>query len=527
MKIILQRAFHEVNYPEKSRLEMGADALLKPARYLFRGKSITIVKGKISSEQLSCRERSWIKTALMILLLIPSLLVGLPLKSLCYVMTPSYLRRLKIPSPRKPEFDRVFSPQLFKPYRQQLQECLKSELSKKPALLSKLHQDPFLLQLRTLLRITDETIPETSSSYRAWHERWLTQLRKLIQLKEKLPAEKNSMTLDVLQILDRLSLWMYTEVKLQDVHLQFLKQAGMQVSVHPLPANCLAQTLGESWKRLKANPIFNNYAKEISLIHDTHLKGNLPFLQFRIDQTQLIYTGRVTRENTLTRNIELYPEFLQYLDALAAQNKRHLYINLLNRTKGSEREIALKIEGFERLKKALSVVTLDNNSNFYKQDHDFEKLNDAHSFKEAFYKHLFAAEGAYYWPKHLDATWRQVCHDILNTIHQTFFAQKEKLTVAERQAFIDLTHLFIIRSLFKDVSFANTTCKHSMDRGPRQAALLLSNEIRQQPTLMPDKVNQFLTTILAPPLLTHNRVPLERFVKRIQNTLSIQLQSFA
>lgn len=519
----ISRLIHELRYQEKSLLEKGADAFLKPARYLFRGKTITLLNGKIAAERDSYRRKSWIKTSLMILLLLPGLLAGIPLKGIAYAIAPGYIRRLTIPSPRKAEFDRVFSTPLFKPYREQLQACLRTELSNRPGFLCKLKQQPFLQEFRTLIEITNEKIAPTTTAHRAWHQRWLIQLRSLIHLKDKLPANKDSAIQEALQILDRLTLWMYTEVKLQDVQQQFLRLSGMQAAKHPLPFSSLSQLLEDSWKNLKANPAFNSYEKDFSPVHDTHLKGNLPFQQFSMGSAQLIYTGRVTRENSLTGDVEVFPEFLHYLDVLSVQNKRHLYVNLLNRTKGSERDISLKIEKTEDHKKSLQVVTLDNNSNFYKQEKEYENLENSAAFKETFFQRLFAADGSYYWsPKLAEDEWRQSCRNILEVIHQSSFAQKANLSCDERKAFIDQAHLSIIRALLKQASFANTTCKHSMDRGPRQAALLLSTELRQQPIAPPEKVNQFLTTILAPPLLTHNRVSLERFIKRTQNALRFQ-----
>ena len=407
-----QITFHEVNYPEKTSLEKVADVLLKPARYLFRGKQVNVLDAKIVNERIAFSEKTWMKTALMVLLLLPSLLVGIPLKALCYLRSPYYLRKLEIPSPLKREFERFFSPQIFKSYRQQLQNCIRAEMAKKPSLISRLEKskEPFLSHMHTLLKITDEKIVETPSSNRAWHERWLKQLRLAIQAKESLSSEKSSLTLEMLPVLDRICFWMYTEVKLVDAYQQMLVADGkVQFPAISLPLASLSSTLEQAWKQLKGNSGFNKYIKENREVQDPHLQGNLPTLQFQIGKTSFIYTSRITQENNKTGQIHIAPEFLHYLDVLETMQKRHLYINLMNRaTKGSERALSMKIEELELKKRALTVVTLDNNSDFFKQGKPYDKLDDAVKFKEAFFQHLFAKEGSYHWPCHLqEADWQK------------------------------------------------------------------------------------------------------------------------
>ena len=54
------------------------------------------------------------------------------------------------------------------------------------------------------------------------------------------------------------------------------------------------------------------------------------------------------------------------------------------------------------------------------------------------------------------------------------------------------------------------------------AGLVLSNEMRSPFT--PEAVKKILATILAPPILTHNRPSMERYIQRIQNVLPYSLQ---
>lgn len=520
MSRLVNLTIHEVNYPEKSRLEKGADYILTPARYLFRGKTISVLNGKIAKQQLAFSDRPWIKTALMILLLIPSLLVGLPLKAVCHFLAPDYYRKMDIPSSLKPEFERVFSPAIFKSYREQLRACIRAELAKKSGLSSRLEkaQDSFSKDMRAFLKHTDEKIGNSASDNRAWHERWLKQLRKLVLA----PNSKQ----EAQEIIDRVCLWMYSEVTLLETHQQMLRlEGGLHFPSKHVTAEALADELGKAWKGLQANPSFNKYRKEEVAVQDPHLQGNIPTLQFQIGKTQFIYTGRVTLENNKTGEVQIVPEFIRYLDALSRLQKRHLYVNLMNRTKGSERDISLKIEELERKKSGFSVVTLDNNSDFFKQGKPFDKLHEADKFKEAFIKHLFAADGSYHWPVYQDQLkWKQKCSAILDAVHAESFHNKAKLSVNERQAFIDRTHVAIVRALSEDADFANTTCKHSMDRGPRMAGLLFSDQMRSKKTLEPDAVKKFMTLVLAPPILSHNRVALERFVDRIKNALPYTLQ---
>ena len=522
---------HRIDYPEKIRPEKAADFLLTPARYLFRGKSIQMVQGHIFSEKIDFPQRTWLKIALMILCLVPGLLLGLPLKALCYVRTPAYVRNFMYPLPLMHEYERAFSPLIFTPYRRQMQASILAEAAKMAGFSSHLKTatDPFLIQIRELLKTTEEKMGDNSADNRLWHERWLKLLRQLLETKKALPPMRDVRTQQALDLIDRICLWMYTEPKLIDSYQQLLDKMGKLQTFLQMPPERISSALESMWKELKSNPALNKYTKNETSIQDPHLRGNLPTTQFRIGNAQFIYTARVSQENSRTGAVSICPEFLQYLEALERLNQTHLYINLQNRTKGTERAISLKIEELEQKRKAIRVVTLDNNSAFYKQEGRFEKEEEASRFKKAFLDHLFVKEGCYHWPQHLNLLdWQRQCNQILERVHAEQFQTRAHLSHSERRAFIDLAYVAMIRMLAKDVSFANITCKHSMDRGPTLTTLLFADELRHSnKPVAPEALNKLFSLFFVPPILTHNRPSLERLVHRISNALSYLFKPMA
>jgi predicted ABC-type ATPase len=74
----------EIISDHDSHLESFANSCFYSIRYLFQGRTIEILDGKVENEYLSCPQWNWKKTAFAIIALIPGILLGLPAKFLSY-----------------------------------------------------------------------------------------------------------------------------------------------------------------------------------------------------------------------------------------------------------------------------------------------------------------------------------------------------------------------------------------------------------------------------------------------------------
>ena len=262
--------------------------------------------------------------------------------------------------------------------------------------------------------------------------------------------------------------------------------------------------LATTQKNLKEMPHFNGL-RHFSKIEDELLHGNLPFLLSNVAsegfQTQLLRFGQPTLGTStwIGRLVApaISPEFLLFLKLQPS----HLYVNLMKRT-GMEGPSTQVIEKLENEVPHLFVISLDKNSDFYWQDlKTYPVLMETVHFKQLFTAQMSAANGNFFWSKHLDKTaWNRELEKIADTIHDTFFDQKALLNQEERQDFIELTYLAILDNLVLKWHPAsmNITCKQCMDRGPSLAILWLF----QKKLLTRSETAALL---LAPPLIIHNR----------------------
>lgn len=259
--------------------------------------------------------------------------------------------------------------------------------------------------------------------------------------------------------------------------------------------------LSHSLQLLKANPRFNGIEFD-SAHEDTFLRGNLPFLQFSLSNTEKTRVLRMAMpviEQPLIGKWfiqrEVAPEFLQFLQL----QKNHLYVNLMKRH-GAEGGSTTVLESLESKIPSISVITLDKNSPFYWQEEKFQDLSNSSAFKYQFLDHM-TQNRDFYWSKKLDAVlWKRELERLIEQVHQNYFDNQTALNQQERQDFIELTYIAIIENLthiLKPTSL-NITCKQSMDRGPSLSVLW-------QWKLGKIDEPQTAALLLAPPLLIRNR----------------------
>lgn len=181
-----------------------------------------------------------------------------------------------------------------------------------------------------------------------------------------------------------------------------------------------------------------------------------------------------------------------------------------------------ELENDPELSGAIEVVTLDENSAFFRQGKDkdlYTEQPNASLFKKDFLINLTQTDSEksfYKWPKGLDLEqWKMTCKGVIEDIHTQYFSNNEHLTLEERKAFLSIVTAKIIKELHQQLkpNYSNISCKHTMDRGPSTFSLVyLLDRLEEKGNLTQEEIQSLATMLFVPSILNHNRRPAsERF----------------
>lgn len=376
-----------------------------------------------------------------------------------------------------------------------------------------------------------------------YHGCMLKQLRFLINDKNNLPLTQPPLTHELVDFIDKLSVWMFTQPDLSKPAKKFMyTETGFDKEV-------VAKLFQEDQQNFVNNihSIFANNPRFIwpeklkGVFNDPALYGDMPSTLFHLNnakKTKVIRTPNVARDLALndrtgkTRVAHLNEEFKNYL--LATPGKIHLYVNLLGRDEEDEGKVA-KIEGLENdllVGSKIIVVSLDKqkSSDFYFQKGDYEDLSDAHQFKQAFLSTLFQSDGSYYWSNKLDLTqWRTQLAEILEEVHRHHFDGKEELTQAERLDFVEIIYVKIVDALVEkfEPDVMNITCKQSVDRAPSLYMLYYLDHRLKTGATVEDEIQNLYWMYFSPPIAFHNRAGHNYRILRFQSALNKIIETHA
>ncbi len=260
-----------------------------------------------------------------------------------------------------------------------------------------------------------------------------------------------------------------------------------------------SDTLTERFDQYTKDPKYGGRLKNTTHLKDGDYHGNIPFPLFTLgENTQVFRTGNVVYD--LEKKEPVAPEFRQYLSLLNEDNKSHLYVNHMSR--GAKELVRMeKIHDLEKNYPAITVITLDKDSNFYDQKKMFQHLYDAEAFKRTFIQRLIAGEGYIWSPKINLFKWENSLIEIIHGVHQKYFNSIPELTIQERQEYIDIAYLEIIKELNHQYQFdsLNVSCKHTIDRAATTLALLYFDQAKDFDQ------TKLLALALSAPIVYHNR----------------------
>ncbi|MBI2743393.1 MAG: hypothetical protein HYX48_05695 [Chlamydiales bacterium] len=177
--------------------------------------------------------------------------------------------------------------------------------------------------------------------------------------------------------------------------------------------------------------------------------------------------------------VEVVPEFQGFLRSLQQQMKgqRHLLFNLQDRTSWQEHarcSVLEKMQNEAEFSKALTVVTICKNTEFYNQSGAYQAEEDAEGFIVSFKEQIASGESCgFFFPSSLDREEIvSFTEGALHTIHETFFDSKKALSRKERLDFIEIFYQFLFMKLILMIKpdSMSFTCKDSIDIGEATAA---------------------------------------------------------
>ena len=207
---------------------------------------------------------------------------------------------------------------------------------------------------------------------------------------------------------------------------------------------------------------------------------NLPSRIYQIEsngkQIDAIRCPSPVRQSFINK-VEIIDEFRGFMRGLGASKKKHLIVNLNDRTSWREFVRSCALENLQKnaeFNQQLFVITLPKDTDFYHQNNEYINLNQADDFIAACLDQVASGEECgYFFP----SSWKrqeivEFAKEILPLIHTHFFHKKETLTRRNREDFLEIFYQFLILKAIEHFSpdSISFTCKDAIDTGAAEAA---------------------------------------------------------
>lgn len=262
---------------------------------------------------------------------------------------------------------------------------------------------------------------------------------------------------------------------------------------------------------------------------DPTAQGNLPFRLYRIDwekkHAQVLHLPAPIRQ-TLINKVELTDEFCAFLRSYKEQSKKHLVINLQDRTSWREFSRCKALESLQynaEYADSYAAITLAKSTDFYHQSNEYALLNRADDFIAALKAQIASgAECGYYFPP----SWNPqeiltFSAEAISLIHAEFFHHQKELLRKDREDFVEIFYQLLILKAIERFSpdSCSFTCKDALDVGSAAGATLYGFlKMLTQDHAVAEERDFFLWLFYAPALLIRERAA---DPERIHRTLSV------
>lgn len=174
---------------------------------------------------------------------------------------------------------------------------------------------------------------------------------------------------------------------------------------------------------------------------------------------------------------EIVEEFQGFLRHLQTEKKRHLLVNLNDKTSWREYARAKALESLQMKAenaKTLFVFTLPKQTDFYYQNQEYFNLNQASDFCKMLQDQMKAPQE---YGFSLPSCWKlsdfyAFTQELIPLIHSHFFNKLETLSRRNREDFIEIFYQFLILKALEvvEATSCSFTCKDAIDLGSAEAA---------------------------------------------------------
>lgn len=231
------------------------------------------------------------------------------------------------------------------------------------------------------------------------------------------------------------------------------------------------------------------------------------------------------------QSAEVPSEFEQFLKGCLLEDKheKFLLVNLQDRTSWEEHARSESLENFskkEDIRQVFSLIGLPKKTDFYFQKEHYHDLNEASAFIDQIVEQFEGREQCgFYWPASRVKESNAFAKSAVSMIHAVFFDQRKKLTLIERQSFIEIFYFFLI---LKSIDMYNPdymalSCKDSIDTGAAASGgffSFLRMMISDKPWKEEEK-DLLLWILYAPALFFRERAIHKTDLDRLINTMNV------
>ncbi len=202
---------------------------------------------------------------------------------------------------------------------------------------------------------------------------------------------------------------------------------------------------------------------------------NLPSRIFEIQRKgkkiDVLHIPSPTRQVVINK-CEVVDEFKGFLRAISSDHRKHLIINLQDRTSWKEYARSKALETLQmnaEFNEQLLTLSLPKNTDFYYQNNEYLNMNQAKDFIKALQDQLeVCTECGYFFPPQIKQTEiNRFADTAIPAIHELFFHGKNSLTRKNREDFIEIFYQFLILKCIDmiDPNSISFTCKDAIDTG--------------------------------------------------------------
>lgn len=222
---------------------------------------------------------------------------------------------------------------------------------------------------------------------------------------------------------------------------------------------------------------------EEELSFEPWMQNNVPMKVYEIKTAKapisFLHLPCPTKQFIISR-AHINPEYKGFLYTYVEKKKKHLLINLQDRTSWKEFarcQLLEKLSQEAEFSSSLMVVSLPSATPFYYQTQEYYESNSAKEFIEQFSMQLKNfADCGYYFPSSFAPLFETFYPAALKTIHEKIFGKKNLLTRKERLDFIETFHHLLLLKIIEhfgpdSMSF---TCKDGVDIGSAYSASFFS-----------------------------------------------------